>query len=220
VSDGAEGGEVVRQVTWYFDFVSPFAYLQWRMLDRVSGLAEISAVPVLFAGLLSHWKTVGPAELPAKRTFTYRFCHWLAGRHGIPFRMPPKHPFPPLRPLRLALLLGCKPAAIDAIFAAIWAEGHDLEAGAEWNALLARLGGPVDEAGLASAAIKDALRANTEAAIANGVWGVPTIMIDRELFWGADATEMALAYLADPEMFGRGDYARLGALPVGVQRPR
>ncbi len=134
--------------------------------------------------------------------------------------MPPKHPFPPLKALRLAIACECRPPAIDAIFAAIWAEGGDLDNASDWATLAAKLGRPVADAELASAAVKAKLRANTEEAIGNGVWGVPTIMIDRELFWGADATDMALDYLADPAIFARGDYARLGTLPVGIERPR
>lgn len=51
---------------WYFDFISPFAYLQFVRLGELAG-ARLRLRPVLFAGLLQHWGQLGPAEIPAKR---------------------------------------------------------------------------------------------------------------------------------------------------------
>src|SRR5512146_708877 len=91
---------------WYFDFVSPFSYLHVNMFDRIAIPLEIEPVPVLFAGLLKAAGSKGPAEIPAKRTQTYRYCTWLARTEGIPFRFPPRHPFNPLFALRLAIARG------------------------------------------------------------------------------------------------------------------
>ena len=113
----------MRAADWYFDFLSPFSYLQLVQFDRLPPDLEITYRPVLFAGLLGHWEHKGPAEIPAKRVHTYRWCHWYAARHGIPFRMPPAHPFNPLRPLRLAVAHDAEPAIIRAVFDTIWAEG-------------------------------------------------------------------------------------------------
>ena len=110
--------------TWYFDFVSPYAYLQSRMLERFAGKATIAMKPVLFAGLLGHWKTVGPAETPPKRLWTYRFCTWFGRAHGFRFKFPPRHPFNPLKPLRLAMR-SARRKRCSAIFDFIWAEGRD-----------------------------------------------------------------------------------------------
>ena len=73
--------------------------------DRLPDDLEITLKPVLFAGLLGHWDMKGPAEIPAKRVQTYRYCHWLAEKRGIPFKAPPRHPFNPLPLLRLARML-------------------------------------------------------------------------------------------------------------------
>ena len=67
-------------------------------------------------------------------------------------------------------------------------------------------------------AIKQQLRANTDEAIARGVFGVPSFAIDEEIFWGEDATGMMLDFLADPELFRRGDLGRLRDLPAAAQR--
>src|SRR5688572_23529561 len=148
--------------TWYFDFVSPYAYLQSRMMQRLAGKAAIAMKPVLFAGLLGHWKNVGPAEFPPKRLWTYRFCTWFARDQGIPFKFPPRHPFNPLKPLRLAIAEGAAPAAVQAIFDFIWAEGRDPNDPAEWKALGAKLGLADADAAVEKPAVKEALRARSE----------------------------------------------------------
>jgi 2-hydroxychromene-2-carboxylate isomerase len=63
---------MTNTITWYFDFISPFAYLQQARFNDFPKEIEIQAKPLLFAGLLSHWEHKGPAEIPAKRIFTYQ----------------------------------------------------------------------------------------------------------------------------------------------------
>ena len=63
----------MRRLVWYFDVISPYAYLQHNQLDNLPTELEIERKPVLFAGLLDHWGHLGPAEIPKKRTFTYRY---------------------------------------------------------------------------------------------------------------------------------------------------
>ena len=206
------------QADWYFDFISPYAYLQLMDFKRLPDSLDIRYRPVLFAGLLKHWGHKGPAEIPQKRLKTYRECQWRADRAGIPFRMPAVHPFNPLRPLRLAIALGTEPAVIGAIFEFIYAEGRDLQDDAEWQALCARLGVDDGDDVTSQQEVKDRLRANTEEALALGVYGVPTFAVRGELFWGADLTEMLLDYLADPKLFSRGEMARIARMPMGVER--
>ena len=209
---------MTRQADWYFDVVSPFAYIQFEGFDRLPGDLAISLKPVLFAGLLGHWENKGPAEIPAKRRQTYIYCHWLAGKRGIPFKTPPRHPFNPLAVLRLAVALGAEPKTVGAIFRHIWAEGNDGQDPESRAALAASLGVEDLEARVSDPAVKQQLRANTDEAIARGVFGVPTFVVDEEIFWGEDATEMMVDYLDDPELFRRGEFERLRDLPAAAQR--
>lgn len=204
---------------WYFDFISPFAYLQWTQRARFAGAIELRPTPLLFAGILGHWNHKGPAEIGPKRRFTYRQVVWLAHRLAVPLRFPPAHPFNPLRALRLCIALDNDPAAIDAIFRAIWAEGGDLNRDDDWRALTSSLGVTDADALIAADTVKQALRDNTEQAIARGVFGVPTLAIGEELFWGLDAGDMALDYAADPARFDRDpELQRIDKLPEGVRR--
>ena len=104
-----------RQANWYFDYVSPYAYLQLECFHRLPADVDVTIKPVLFAGLLGYWDNMGPAEIPAKRRQTYRYCHWQAHKRGIPFKTPPRHPFNPLAVLRLSLALGSDIDAVRAI---------------------------------------------------------------------------------------------------------
>jgi 2-hydroxychromene-2-carboxylate isomerase len=203
---------------WYFDFVSPFSYLQCEQLPALERSLRVRYRPVLFAGLLEAHDHRGPAEIPAKRQFTYRFVVWQARQLGIPLKFPPAHPFNPLPLLRLAIAADCEPDAVRKIFRFVWRNGRLGDLPIEWAELTAELGFPDAAERIASAAIKDALRRNTNEAVARGVFGVPTLVIGDELFWGADATAMAADYIAagcrytDPEM------TRVASLPVGAER--
>jgi 2-hydroxychromene-2-carboxylate isomerase len=210
----------MKQVDWYFDFISPFSYLQLERFDLLPRDVDVVLRPILFAGLLKHWQHKGPAEIPAKRRFTYRFVQWQADSQGIPLRFPPAHPFNPIKALRLAIALGCSREAVVKIFRFIWREGRALDQPSEWQALTDSLGVSDAQALIEAPAVKDTLRANGERAIAAGLFGVPSFVIDGEIFWGCDATAMAIDYLRDPARFSRGELARAVDLPVGVERPR
>ncbi len=209
-----------RQIDWYFDFISPFAYLQFTHLERLPGDVELRLVPVLFAGLLGHWEHKGPAEIPAKRVQTYRYCHWLAQRLGVPYRTPPAHPFNPLTALRLAIALDASRPVVAAIFDYIWGRGGDVDDRDAFATLAATLGVDDVEACIAAPAVKQTLRANTDAAIARGVYGVPTAAVGGELFWGFDTTDLLLDYLADPGLLATPEMQRLAALPSAATRRR
>lgn len=207
-------------LVWTFDVISPFS---WLALPRVEALAErrpVTLRPVLFGALLAHWGGVGPAEIAPKRLHTYRLCQFLAAQAGIPLRFPPRHPFQPLAAQRLIIALDARPEAVRAVFEFVWAEGRDPGEPAEFAALCARLGVADGEAIIARTDAKARLRAATEAAAAEGVFGVPTLSVAGEHFWGVDAMPFAEAVLDDPGLLAREDMARLATLPVGVERKR
>lgn len=201
---------------WFFDVISPYSYLHFKQFSRLAPGLAIEYAPVLFAGLLKAWGTKGPAELPGKRLHTYRQCVWIARAHDIPFRMPPRHPFNPLRPLRLLVGLGAPRSAIASVFDFIWAEGRDPEH--EWPALCERVGVLDTEAIVADPLVKQGLLANTERAIAAGAWGVPTFLVGGELFWGADTIDWMNAFRDEPAMFADGEMKRVAGIEFGVAR--
>ena len=206
------------RLDWYFDFISPFAYLQWRRLRRDHPEVALNPKPLLFAAILNHVGQLGPAEIPQKRRHTYRIVLWQARAAGIPLHFPPAHPFNPLPALRLCLAAPDRMQAIDAIFAHIWEHGRladSVEALADVAASL----GIDDTAAIARDEVKRELLANGEEAMALGVFGVPTLRVRDELFWGNDATELALAY-RDDEGALDAEMRRVDAIPEAVQRKK
>jgi len=210
----------VTAADWYFDFVSPFAYLQSERLATLAPALRIRYRPVLFAALLDAHGHKGPAEIPAKRAFTYRHVVWQARRMGIALKFPHEHPFNPLPLLRLAIACDAMPDAVHRIFRFVWRDGRLPDLPIEWHELTHDLGLADADAKIAAAEVKDALRRNTDEAIARGVFGVPTLAIGDALFWGADATEMARDYAAAGCRFDDPEYARVDALPEGAARRR
>ncbi len=206
------------KVRWYFDIVSPYAWLHSVRLQALSIPLELEARPVLFAGLLAHWGQLGPAEVPPKRAFTYRHVQWLAERDGVALRWPPGHPFNPLMLDRLCCLLAPAPAAVHEVFAWVWRDGGDPRDFQGICQLAERLGVTDAPARLRDDAVKADLRAHTAAAISDGVFGVPTLVVDGQVFWGRDGLDMLRVHLADPTVFASAAYAELAALPVLAER--
>jgi 2-hydroxychromene-2-carboxylate isomerase len=205
-------------IDWYFDFISPYAYLQWHRLRREAPQLAITPKPVLFAGLLSHWDNKGPAEITPKRSWTYAHCLWLARRYDIPMQLPTAHPFNPLPLLRLSLALGATEDVVDRLFGYVWRDGRLPSDEDAWQDLLDEL--LVEPAEINAEAVKHALHRNCEEAIEAGVFGVPTAVVDGELFWGVDATDMLLAYVAGDPFFRSDGYAMAHTLPAAVHRKK
>ncbi|GAA5082955.1 2-hydroxychromene-2-carboxylate isomerase [Lysobacter panacisoli] len=210
-------------LTWYFDFISPFSYLQWQRMkpllrDREIAGAPVRLVPIVFAAVLDACGQKGPAEIPGKREFTYRHVLYLAREVGVPLRFPPAHPFNPLPALRLSIAAGDTREAVDSVFDWLWVQGRAGDSVEALVPLMAALDVPAEA--LDAPETKAALRTNTDQAIAAGVYGVPTLAIGSDLFWGNDALGFALAALRDPAVLDDPEMQRLGALPVGLQRRR
>ncbi len=208
----------MKKADWYFDFISPFAYLQFARFGEFAGKLDIAIKPVVFGVLLKHWGQLGPAEIPGKRRFVYRFFKWQADKIGAPFVMPPSHPFNPLPALRLCMTQGATPEVTGKIWNMIFGEGAQPDTPEGITAIAEALGLDEPDAAITNEAAKAALRQNTDEAIAADVFGVPTFVIDGQLFWGEDATEMILDYVENPELFESSEMKQISEMPMGVVR--
>ena len=212
----------MKHITFHLDFISPYAYLAFEQLpEALMGISySVDYRPVLFAGMLKHHGQLGPAEIAPKRDWTYRQVMWLANRLQVPMRMPASHPFNPLPFLRLALACGARAGdtnryVCESIFKHVWTTGADMNDSAHFEELLAQLKPGHD---LQSIDVKNSLKANTEAAIGKGVFGVPAFEVDDKIFWGLDALPMLRDYLLGAPWFDAGGWGSSCQVAVGVVR--
>ncbi|HYF42728.1 MAG TPA: DsbA family protein [Ramlibacter sp.] len=206
----------MKQVTFWLDFISPYAYLAFEQLPQaLQGLSYgVTYRPLLFAALLKHHGQLGPAEIPGKRDWTYRQVLWQAHRHGIPMQMPSAHPFNPLPLLRLALACGPNRYVCETLFHHVWRGGQDAADAGRIEALRQTLAPARDPSG---DDVKAELKAAGDDAIAAGLFGVPTFEVDGKLFWGFDSLPMLRSYLEGDNWF-QANWDGAASLPSGVTR--
>jgi len=213
----------VKHLRFWFDPISPYAYLAFEQLPQaLEGLSySVEYRPVLFAGLLRQWGQKGPAEIEPKRAWTFRQIAWAAHQLGIPIDTPAQHPFNPLALLRL--LHACAPEGggapnrwqCEQVFHHVWRGGagaNDAQRLAELRARLAPPRAPDDES------VKQSLKVLTAQALEAGIFGVPTIEVDGKYFWGLDALDMLAAFLRGDAWFAGPAWDLAGIAPPGVRR--
>ena len=216
----------MKQVTFYLDFISPYAYLAFEALPTALLGQSYAMVykPVLFAGMLKHYGQLGPAEIAPKRIWTYQQVLWLGKQQNIPVDLPSHHPFNPLALLRLACACSGKDSQPDgmpnrwvceSIFRHVWQGGLDAEDPARIEALAASLSPKHDRQ---AQQVKAQLQNNSVEAIEKTVFGVPSFCVDDQVFWGQDALPMLRAYLAGDPWFLSPPWTRANQVLIGKTR--
>ena len=213
----------MKQITFYFDVISPYAYLAFEhMPQALQGISyQVTYQPVLFAGVLKHHGQLGPAEIPPKRVWTYRQVQWLANQLEINMQTPAAHPFNPLALLRLAVACGTggqpNRYVVETLFRHVWCSGKDAEDALRTTALTESLKPLLDPN---SAEVKALLKAFTESAIQAGVFGVPTFKVDDKLFFGLDSLPMLAAYLKKDAWYESSKWDEVLKISVGTSRQK
>lgn len=211
----------MKTITFYLDFISPYAWLAFDALPKVlQGISyRVVHKPLLFAALLKHHGQLGPAEMASKRDWTYRQVLWLARQQASPLQLPATHPFNPLGLLRLASACDAQGQpnrfVCEKIFRHVWCTGLD----AADPERLARLRGDLSaHLVLDGDPVKQALQTHSQEAIGRGVFGVPSFVVDDKVFWGQDALPMLRAYLQGDTWFDGPDWQAPARCAVGIQR--
>jgi 2-hydroxychromene-2-carboxylate isomerase len=193
-------GAGVPAITFYLDFVSPYAYLAFEALPQaLQGLSyTVRYQPVLLGAIFKQLGHDGPAAIPAKHAWIARHVAWLARQQGLALKWPQPHPFRSVEVLRLALACGSSVDGLpnrwvcESIFHHLWADGHAAGDAAQLDALTAVLSPRLNPSG---SQVKQALQEATAQAVARGVFGVPSFAVDDALFWGLDALPMLRGHL-------------------------
>ncbi len=212
----------MKTITCYIDFISPYAYLAFEALPKAladSPSYQVVYKPVLFAALLKHHGQLGPAEIAGKREWTYRQVLWQAKEHGVALDMPSAHPFNPLSLLRLSVACDAHGTpnryVCETIFRHVWQGGGAADDPVRFQALVQQL---QPKQSVDSSEVKAQLKANTEEAIAQGVFGVPTFLVDDKVFWGLDALPMMQQYLAHDPWFTAERWQSVEKTSLGISR--
>ncbi len=220
----------MKEIHFYFDVISPYAWLAFQALPKsLDGIPHrVHYHPVVFGAMLKHHGQLGPAEMPGKRDWTYRQVMWLAKQQGTVLQMPASHPFNSLALQRIAVATAAngEPSReiVDAIFQHVWCcglEATDAERMAELQCQLTQLmqqSQPHFQIDIQSPEVKQQLLQQTQTAIDLGLFGVPSMVVDGQLFWGQDALPMLRAYLEGDAWFESSDWRDVGQLPVGIRR--
>jgi 2-hydroxychromene-2-carboxylate isomerase len=182
---------------WYFDFASPFAYLQLPKVQEWRSRMPLSPVPVL-ARVLPRNAAERAVDASGVEVSAEGFVRWRAKSLGVPLSFPPAFPFNSVAALRLCAAAGASWPSIEAIFAHLWRDGHPGTTLDELRPVAMQLG--INNLGTTGGVFDTGaqLRTNTEAARALGVTAVPTIRVGSELFHGSNAAAQFDDWLAQP----------------------
>lgn len=184
-----------KQVEFYFDVGSPTAYLAWTQLPALCAQAGATLIykPMLLGAVFQATGNTSPVTVPAKGRYMADDIARFAARYGVPFTHNPHFPINTLVLMRAAVGVQQRwperfDAYLQAVFHAMWVEPRNLNDAAEVMAMLGNAG--FDPAAMqalaAEALVKDALRANTEEAVARGVFGAPTMFVGGVMYFGQD----------------------------------
>jgi len=184
-----------KQVEFFFDFGSPYTYLAYKELPRIAARTGAAIVwrPMLLGGVFKATGNHSPAEIPAKSKWSSGDTERWARRYDAPFRHNPFFPVNTLALMRGAIGYQRKGQTefhryVDAIFSAMWEDGKNLNDPNEIGRVLVAAGFDPREAlaMLDDPEVKSELKRVTEEAVARGIFGAPSFIVDGELFWGND----------------------------------
>ncbi len=184
-----------KTIEFFFDFGSPTTYLAHTQLPRIAreAGAALQYRPMLLGGVFKATGNVSPVTVPAKgRWMGQDIARWA--RHwGVPFTFNPHFPINTLTLMRGAVGLQMRQPQdftryVDAVFHAMWVNPRNLGDAAVLAAALAEAGFDADAlmALVGDAEVKAKLVANTEEAVARGVFGAPTCFVGEQMFFGQD----------------------------------
>ncbi|MGB3049420.1 MAG: 2-hydroxychromene-2-carboxylate isomerase [Polyangiales bacterium] len=212
-----------RVLRFHFDYISPYSYLAWQQLGDFANEHElrVEPKPTLLAGLLNQYGHKGPAEIEPKRIYMFKDCHRAAAQLGVPFAPVFSHPFNPLPSLRATLLDmddQIRERLVTSLFHATWADSRDMGSAEVVAEVCADAGVPNALERIRDPEIKQRLLQASREAIDLGVFGVPTMIVDDELFWGTDSFPHLERYLSGDDPVRPEDVKAWLAVPASAQR--
>ena len=184
---------MARTLEFYFDYGSPYSYLADTQVESIAKRtdATLARKPMLLGGVFKSTGNASPMTIELKSKWSATDLPMWAKHYGVPFQ---RNPFFPVN--TLALMRGATAAQIDgvfekyhpAMFKAMWVDGRNLNDIKQVAAVLTAAGLDARKIGqrIQDQDVKDRLKETTDAAVARGVFGAPTIFVDDMMFFGND----------------------------------
>ena len=206
----------MKVIEYYFDFLSPYSYLSWQWIKKnkeklFEKEIEFSFKPVTLSSIIGHFETKGPAQIETKRNYLFKDCLRFSKLKEIPFTTPLELPFNSLYALRSCLVENVGKSQfeiIDLFFRKGWSEGQDIGTPENLIKFLMAEGFPGTEIldKVNTKEMRKALKLNVQEALSKGVFGVPSFVIDDELFWGNDSIPYVESYLEEKDNLDKNKY--------------
>ncbi len=199
---------MAQSFEFLFDVAGPNAYLTHRVLPKFCAETGAAAVyvPILLGAVFKATGNRAPmvryADAPARRDYEMlEFRRFIAANGLVQFKMNPHFPVNSLLVMRAVVAagrMGLGAEAIEAMMAAMWEQGAKLDEPDICRAALegAGLDGAAIMALAGEEGVKAELVANTDAAVARGVFGVPTFFVGGDMFWGKERLPQLAGALA------------------------
>lgn len=194
-----------KPIEFWFDFSSPYAYLASERIDDLAAKygRKVKWRPVMLGAAFKASGLPLLLSVPLKGEYSKRDIERSARFMGLPYTFPPKFPLATLVAARGYYWLhgqDCGKARefAHAVFRAYWVDGRDIGESPVVLDIAGKLGidGDAFAAAIATPEVKDRVKQETEAAIAQGMFGAPYFMVDGEPFWGADRLPQIDKWLA------------------------
>lgn len=200
-----------KRIEFYFDFLSPYSYLAWTWVRDV--VLPFDFYPVSVGSLIAFYETKGPAQIAPKRNYLFKDLLRFTKQNNIPFEIPQSLPFNSLYALRFSLKSSAgeeQKKIIDTIFRAGWEKGLDIGSDDSLKRILTENNLYSDELveKMESKEARIDLKKNVEIAIGKNIFGVPSFVVDDEIFWGNDSIFYLKKYLQGEDPLDKKKYQK------------
>ncbi|PYY69904.1 disulfide bond formation protein DsbA [Pseudomonas jessenii] len=194
-----------KTVEFLFDLGSPTTYLAYTQLPAICEQtdSQLIYIPILLGGVFKATGNASPATIPAKGRHMIQDLDRYARRYGVPLKFNPHFPINTLMLMRAVAGIQLHHperfiAFIDCLFNALWVDGRNLNDPETVAAVLNGNGFDPNEvlALTADETVKATLKDNTEKAVQRGVFGVPSMFVDNQLYFGQDRLDFVLEALS------------------------
>jgi 2-hydroxychromene-2-carboxylate isomerase len=187
-----------KSIDFYFDFISPYSFLAHKRIRKIQKAENIKFTykPILLGGLHNLIGITAPAFINSKAKFMFRDCKMVSKKFNIKFKFNPLFPINSLNLMRglLSVKNGLKNTYIDFFFDAYWQDALNLNEEKIIFNILKKI--KINKRNflknINDQKIKDKLKQLTQYAYEKDIFGAPTFVVNKKIFWGQDRLNFAL----------------------------